>query len=45
MKLKKGLRMIVDETLSDIVAFIIMLLGIAFVLYRASITKDFKCRL
>lgn len=36
--------MIVDETLSDIVAFIIMLLGIVFVLYRASITKDFKCR-
>ena len=33
MKLRKGLRMIVDETLSDIVAFIIMLLGIAFVLY------------
>ena len=42
---QKGRTMIVDETLSDIVAFIIMLLGIAFVLYRASITKDFKCRL
>ena len=36
MKLKKGHTMIVDETLSDTVAFIVMILGIIFMLYLAS---------